>query len=67
MDDGNPGYGRVYEKLKTGFLFQQPMWGWGQLEQGLEEGGVGHHGAPRNNVTVTLVYTEDLTSVARIL
>ena len=55
------------ESMKTGFLFHQPMWGWDQLEQGLEEGGVGPHAAPRNNVTVTLVYTEDLTSVGRIL
>ncbi len=55
------------ESMKTGFLFHQPMWGWDQLEQGLEEGGGGPHAAPRNNVTVTLVYTKDLTSVGRIL
>jgi hypothetical protein len=55
------------ESMKTGFLFHQTMWGWDQLEQGLEEGGVGPHTAPRNNVTVTLVYTKDLTSMDRIL
>ena len=27
------------ESMKSGFLFHQPMWGWDQLEQGLEEGG----------------------------
>jgi hypothetical protein len=55
------------ESMKTGFLFQRSMWGWGQLEQGLEVDGVGPHAVPRNNVTVTLVYTENLTSVDRSL
>jgi hypothetical protein len=55
------------ESMKTGFLFHQPMWGWDQLEQRLKKDGVGPHAAPRNNVTVTLVYGKDLTSVGRIL
>jgi hypothetical protein len=52
--------------MKIGFLFQQSMWGWGQLERGLEEGGVVLYETPRD-VTVTLVHAEDLTSVSRIL
>ena len=54
------------ESMEIGFLFQQPTWGWGQLEQRLEEGGVDLSATPRD-VTVTLVYAEDLTSVAGIL
>jgi len=54
------------ESMEMGFLFQQPTLGWGQSEQGPVEGGVGLP-ATSGDVTVTLVYAEDLTSVAGIL
>ena len=54
------------ESMEMGFLFQQPTLGWGQSEQRPVEGGVGLP-ATSGDVTVTLVYAEDLTSVAGIL
>ena len=55
------------ESMRSGFLFQKPKWGCGQIGKGGEECGSNYQADLIDKVTVTLVRTEDLAAVASIL